>query len=144
MFTSKEVDMMLKIVFLALRLAQRDAMVAEAAKKLPIDPQWAVAVARVENTTARPEAVNRFTGATGLMQVMPAWIGTFHHDCDVPVGPPTPLWYPPYNICLGVHILRHYWWRCNHNWSCTLKYYNGAQRVKPDSYIASVTLARGK
>lgn len=105
----------------------RDSLVVEEVRRLNelaqqqlIDPRLMLAVSRVENRGAVPDAISS-AGAIGLMQVMPLWRGTFASQCG-DLG----LFDPRTNVCYGVRIFLYHWLRCDKQLECSLADYNGA------------------
>lgn len=89
------------------------------------------ALMRVESN-GNPEAVNKTSGATGLMQVMPANFSMFGGES------PTD---PAANVRVGARIAADFYHKHNGDLAKTLAGYGGFVSKDPSAYIAKVTAA---
>lgn len=107
---------------------------AAAAERWKVRPVVLVAMARVEST-CDPTAVNRRTGAVGLMQIMPGASADVDH-----IGDANELMDPATNIELGARHLRRWWTACG-SLAGGLAVFHGRQKCsqhRGDRYVARV------
>lgn len=83
--------------------AQRDSLVADAARSAGLKASLLIALSHAENNSGDSAAVNPSSGAIGLMQVMPGWQHAFEAECGC-----GSLYERRRNACVGVHIFKWY------------------------------------
>ena len=99
---------------------RRNTAVRYEAKRWGVPYRIAYAVSHAENFSGDSTAVNKRTGATGVMQVHPMNFGTFDFECYGP-GDMTNL---RRNACTGMLLLRGYY-DLTGSWGAALRKYVG-------------------